>query len=386
MKRTKSEKFNCRANLANKHIQNRKSFNKKTPRIIAPVTNLNILNPMSKNFNVKSTSKIKFHHGTIITDYLLDEQKQKLFNISSMVKNSKSFDKDVASSKKHKQNDLNKYSSSVKKTAKVYKTLNNGVFEIDKGIGYKHHKAKIHKDASNLKLGASYTIPASSKRNHNLGQAPMKYFGSFKLTGSSDKDAKMMTKTAESHSKIKKKRLSKSSSKTQHSRSNTEYLQDINNEPLQKQPEISKAVVKGMFCSFQNLETFTFNVDNTLFIESQIFAKSKYAPKHRRNQTLFTSSNDNSLERHGDEMTQKVLETLFRHSEKGTRQPNQAKVQYIDDFNEDIESLAHKVGVESQKEIFRSQFQPQVHLITQSNLDEIAEEDTDDANPVKDIF
>lgn len=70
MKRTKSEKFSCRSNLANKNIHNRKSFNKKTPRIIAPVTNLKLYNSKQKSFNVNSMSKIKFHHGTIINDYL----------------------------------------------------------------------------------------------------------------------------------------------------------------------------------------------------------------------------------------------------------------------------------------------------------------------------
>ena len=70
MKRTKSEKFNCKTNLANKNIQNRKSFNKKTPRIIAPVTNMQIMNPKTKNFDIKSSAKIKFHHGTIVTDHI----------------------------------------------------------------------------------------------------------------------------------------------------------------------------------------------------------------------------------------------------------------------------------------------------------------------------
>ena len=233
MKRTMSEKFNCRANLANKHIQNRKSFNKKTPRIIAPVTNLNIMNPMNKNFNVKSTSKIKFHHGTIITDYLMDEQKQKLFNISSMIKNSKSFDKEVRPSHS-KNSDLNKYSSSVKKkTSKVYKTLNNEVFEIDRAVQYKP-KSKAYKEMSGFKLGSSYIIPASSKQNNNLNQNPIKYFGSFKLTNLSDKDGRTFNKTADPHCKIKNKRHSKSSSKTQHSRSNTEYLKtgDMDDEIL----------------------------------------------------------------------------------------------------------------------------------------------------------
>lgn len=53
-----------------------------------------------------------------------------------MVKNSKSFDKDMPIGKKNKSGENSKYSSSVKKTSKVYKTLNNGTFEIDKGMNY----------------------------------------------------------------------------------------------------------------------------------------------------------------------------------------------------------------------------------------------------------
>ena len=63
---------------------------------------------------------------------LVEENKQKLFNISSMVKNSKSFDKETSCKKYRNLNASSKFTSSVKKCAKVYKTLKNGTFEVEK--------------------------------------------------------------------------------------------------------------------------------------------------------------------------------------------------------------------------------------------------------------
>lgn len=51
--------------------------------------------------------------------------------------------------------------------------------------------------------------------------------------------------------------------------------------------------------------------------QDRLFTKTKHPSKHRRNQTLFMSSNENSLERENDEMTQKVIEILYRHNDRG---------------------------------------------------------------------
>ena len=91
-------------------------------------------------------------------------------------------------------------------------------------------------------------------------------------------------------------------------------------------------------------------------IESQLddnpellFTKPSSKPKHRRNKSIFTSSNNNSLEREDEEVSQKVIETM----RKVHAQPHQTKVQVVDDFSEDINVLAEKVAHEHQKEAFR---------------------------------
>lgn len=105
----------------------------------------------------------------------------------------------------------------------------------------------------------------------------------------------------------------------------------------------------------------------------KIIIKPKHAPKHRRNQTIYTHSHDNSLEnnriktkhkkkekkqpevdldlKYPERMTEKVLDTLFKH--KPQIQPNYPKVQYVDDFSEDINSLASKVELEYEREKMR---------------------------------
>lgn len=55
------------------------------------------------------------------------------------------------------------------------------------------------------------------------------------------------------------------------------------------------------------------------------------------------------MKRDPDEVCKKVLETMQRVQ----AQPTQGKVQYIDDFTEDINVLADKLDQEQQKESFR---------------------------------
>lgn len=55
------------------------------------------------------------------------------------------------------------------------------------------------------------------------------------------------------------------------------------------------------------------------------------------------------MKRDPDEVCKKVLETMQRVQS----QPTQGKVQYIDDFTEDINVLAEKLDQEQQKESFR---------------------------------
>ena len=80
--------------------------------------------------------------------------------------------------------------------------------------------------------------------------------------------------------------------------------------------------------------------------------KAPNKSKHRRNQSIFTSSEQNSFGLEHDEVNQRIIQTI----KKSQAQPSQVKVQYVDDFAEDINSLAQKIDLEHQKESFSKFF------------------------------
>jgi len=151
-----------------------------------------------------------------------------------MVKNSKSFEKEVSTTKRYKHfENTTKFTSSVKKGAKIYKTLNNGAFEIEKWQNLKITKQKLPKDLSWFKLSTNNAIPANSKRNMNLAGHLYKYFGSFKVENE-EKGPKIFAKSDESKNIKKNARLSKSSSKRKYSKSSTDYPLESDIEPETK--------------------------------------------------------------------------------------------------------------------------------------------------------
>ena len=71
-----------------------------------------------------------------------------------------------------------------------------------------------------------------------------------------------------------------------------------------------------------------------------------HKPKHRRNRSIYASSKQDSFEKEHEELNQLVIQTI----KKSQAQPTQSKIQYVDDFTEDINTLAEKVENEHKKE------------------------------------
>ena len=82
---------------------------------------------------------------------------------------------------------------------------------------------------------------------------------------------------------------------------------------------------------------------------NSLILKPPSKPKHRRNQTVFTSNEYNDNKDDNKEANELIIQTIKKSQEK----PTLSKVQYVDDFSEDIDSLADKVDKEHKKESIR---------------------------------
>lgn len=95
---------------------------------------------------------------------------------------------------------------------------------------------------------------------------------------------------------------------------------------MKSPPDLSK-YIEAPFKQSLRLDSPQRNDGDT----ERVFSQPNSRPKHRRNRSIFTSSNSNSVGREGEKMTQQVIETL----EKASSERGQ-KVQVVDDFTEGI--------------------------------------------------